>query len=59
MSTDMETEVHGSAGFVADELLPAMFINATLLFLWGIGTGLGDDGESVLVLLKKFKISFK
>lgn len=55
----METDVHGPARFVADELLPAMFINATLLFLWGLGTGLGDDGESVLVLLRKFKISFK
>lgn len=55
----METDVHGPAGFVADELLPVMFINATLLFLWGLGTGLGDNGESVLVLLRKFKISFK
>ena len=48
----METEVHGPAIFVADELLPALLIDATLLLL-------GDDGEGVLVLLRKFKISFK
>ena len=59
MSTGMETEVHGPAIFVADELLPALLIDATLLLLRGLGPGLGDDEEGVLVLLQKFKFNLK
>ena len=58
MSIGIEAKVHGTAIFITDELLPEL-IDATLLLFWELGPGLGDNGQGVVVFLRKFKISFK
>ena len=50
----MKAKVCGRAIFIADELM-LVLIDVTLLLFWELGPGLGNNGQGVLVFLRKFK----